>query len=179
MSPILDIPSGASLSGASQLSLKGFKSFVRHNPLSDRFTVIGFHSIEFWCSDATNTYKRFQHGLGMSLVNKSDQSTGNTMFASYVLKSNDLVFTFTAPYSRVAWQNGMGPTGKVPLPHYDQQEAHDFIATHGLAVRAVGEHGPTSILRSDSGVVLGVLQAAACCLSASSSSFRYICSGCR
>lgn len=138
----LDIPSGASQSDGSQLSLKGFKSFVRHNPLSDRFKVLGFHSIEFWCSDATNTYKRFQHGLGLSLVSKSDQSTGNTLFASYVLKSNDLVFTFTAPYSRVAWKNGMGTAGKVPLPHYDQQQAHGFIATHGLAVRAVGEYGP-------------------------------------
>ncbi|KAJ9522677.1 hypothetical protein QJQ45_019757, partial [Haematococcus lacustris] len=47
---------------------------------------------------------RFQHGLGMTLVAKSDQSTGNSTFASYVLRSNDLVFTFTAPYSRWAVQ---------------------------------------------------------------------------
>jgi 4-hydroxyphenylpyruvate dioxygenase len=36
----------------------------------------------------------------MSLIAKSDQSTGNSTFASYVLQSNDLVFTFTAPYSK-------------------------------------------------------------------------------
>ena len=134
----------SALSGLSQMSLGtrdslgGFRSFVRKNPLSDRFKVHGFHSIEFWCSDATNTWKRFQHGLGMTLVAKSDQSTGNTSFASYVLQSNDVIFTFTAPYSRVAWQHG-GQAAKVPLPHFKQQEAHDFIMSHGLAVRAVGE----------------------------------------
>ncbi|KAJ9522564.1 hypothetical protein QJQ45_008333, partial [Haematococcus lacustris] len=103
---------------------------------SDRFAVHRFHHIEFWCSDATNTYKRFQHGLGMTLVAKSDQSTGNSTFASYVLRSNDLVFTFTAPYSRqVAGNSGVGC---VPLPHYDAAGAHEFVTKHGLAVRAVG-----------------------------------------
>ncbi len=43
---------------------------------------------------------RFQHGLGMTLVAKTDQSTGNSTFASYVLQSNELVFTFTAPYAK-------------------------------------------------------------------------------
>lgn len=36
----------------------------------------------------------------MTLVARSDQSTGNSAFASYVLRSNELVFTFTAPYSK-------------------------------------------------------------------------------
>ena len=35
--------------------------------------------------------RSFGWGIGMQLVAKSDQSTGNTAFASYVLKSNDLV----------------------------------------------------------------------------------------
>lgn len=34
---------------------------------------------------------RFGWGLGMQLVAKSDLSTGNSTFASCVLKSNDLV----------------------------------------------------------------------------------------
>ncbi len=34
---------------------------------------------------------RFGWGLGMQLVAKSDLSTGNSTFASYALKSNDLV----------------------------------------------------------------------------------------
>lgn len=148
-------------------ALRGAKTFVRENTRSDRFHVHGFHSIEFWCSDATNVHKRyaewtqhacsdtptclqhvcgcdhpdplrrFQLGLGMSLVAKSDLSTVNSMYASYVLKSNDLVFVFTAPYSRTAWRNS--PPSEHPLPYYDQQKAHDFVACHGLAVRAVGE----------------------------------------
>lgn len=44
------------------------------------------------------SYFRFGWGLGMQLVGKSDLSTGNTTFASYVLKSNDLVRAATIPY---------------------------------------------------------------------------------
>ncbi len=82
--------------------------------------------------------RRFQHGLGMTLVEKSDLSTGNTMFASYVLKSNDIVFVFTAPYSRVAWKHA-GQASQTPVPFYDQDQAHEFISCHGMAVRSVGE----------------------------------------
>lgn len=34
---------------------------------------------------------RFSWGLGMTVVAKSDLSTGNSLFASYVLQSHDLV----------------------------------------------------------------------------------------
>ncbi|KIY94741.1 hypothetical protein MNEG_13223, partial [Monoraphidium neglectum] len=40
------------------LKLVGYDKFKRHNPKSDRFKVHRFHHIEFWCADATNTYKR-------------------------------------------------------------------------------------------------------------------------
>lgn len=72
----------------------------------------------------------------MTLVAKSDQSTGNSLYASYVIRSNDLVFAFTAPYSRKA--AAVAPSTNVPLPGYSQQVAFDFVAAHGLAVRAVG-----------------------------------------
>ena len=36
----------------------------------------------------------------MTAVAKSDQSTGNSAFASYALQSGELVFAITAPYSR-------------------------------------------------------------------------------
>jgi 4-hydroxyphenylpyruvate dioxygenase len=152
-------------------------SFKRINPKTDRFVVHRFHSIEFWCNDATNTYKRFQHALGMSLVAKSgetplllfsphiltghrcfflsDQSTGNTTFASYCLRSNDLVFTFTAPYSRAASKNG--PTTVSPLPHYDQEAAHAFVSSHGLAVRAVSLSVQDAHLAFHTSVVNGAI----------------------
>ena len=74
-------------------------------------------------------------GLGMPLVAKADQSTGSAASASYVCQSNELVFAFTAPYSRK-----MAVAANTPpvIPGYNVQAAHDFIATHGLAVRAVG-----------------------------------------
>lgn len=85
----------------------------------------------------------------MTLVAKSDHSVGNAVFASYVLQSNDLVFAFTAPYSlkaaasaAAAARSSSGSKGAtasaVPLPHYDSQQACDFVTSHGLAVRAVG-----------------------------------------
>lgn len=42
--------------------LVGAQQFVRHNPHSDKFNVQRFHSVEFWCADATNTYKRWVRG---------------------------------------------------------------------------------------------------------------------
>jgi 4-hydroxyphenylpyruvate dioxygenase len=46
--------------GAARMPLKlvGYSNFKRHNPMSDRFKVYDFHSVEFWCSDATSTSKR-------------------------------------------------------------------------------------------------------------------------
>ncbi|MEW5303742.1 MAG: hypothetical protein WDW36_006402 [Sanguina aurantia] len=115
-------------------AMAGFDAFRRHNPKSDLFNVQRFHHVEFWTSDATNISKRFQHGLGMPLVAKSDQGTGNALYASYVLRSNQLVFAFTAPYSKKA----ATATPSTPFQHYSTDAAYSFINSHGLAVRAVG-----------------------------------------
>jgi 4-hydroxyphenylpyruvate dioxygenase len=124
-----------------------FPSVRRHNPRSDRFPVRRFHHVEFWTADATTAARRFAAGLGMTLVAKSDQSTGNPTFASYALRSGELVLAFTAPYSRravalaaeAASKTGSAPAAapRVPLPSYSQQDALDFVAAHGLAVRAL------------------------------------------
>jgi hypothetical protein len=78
---------------------------------------------------------RFSWGLGMPMVAKSDLSTQNSTFASYVLQSGELTFALTAPYSRARRREGSTP----PLPWYDQDAAYDFLNRHGLAVRAIGE----------------------------------------
>lgn len=77
---------------------------------------------------------RFSWGLGMPMVAKSDLSTQNSTFASYVLQSGELTFALTAPYSRARRREGSTP----PLPWYDQDVAYDFLNRHGLAVRAIG-----------------------------------------
>ena len=77
---------------------------------------------------------RFGYGLGMTLAAKSDQGTGNHHFASYALRSNDLLFAFTAPYGAAADKAASRP----PLPWYDPDRAFDFFKRHGLAVRALG-----------------------------------------
>eukprot|EP00878_Enallax_costatus_P016232 GHUV01017025.1.p1 GENE.GHUV01017025.1~~GHUV01017025.1.p1 ORF type:complete len:376 (+),score=123.06 GHUV01017025.1:262-1389(+) len=118
------------------VELVGYGNFKRHNPRSDKFGINKFHHIEFWCADATNTFKRFQHGLGMTLVAKSDHSTGNSKYCSYVLQSNDLIFTFTAPYSRKCYVES--ESSVEPLPDFDQQQAFEFVCTHGFAARAIG-----------------------------------------
>ncbi|CAI5537320.1 unnamed protein product, partial [Closterium sp. Naga37s-1] len=123
--------------------LVGFSNFKRHNPKTDRFEVLDFHHIEFWCGDATSTSGRFSWGLGMPLVAKSDLTTGNPTYCSYALKSNDLVFVFSAPYGDHA--AGTTPaaaaaaaTNGAPMPWFERQQATEFFARHGLAVRAVG-----------------------------------------
>lgn len=73
----------------------------------------------------------------MPLVAKSDQSTGNSAFASYVLKSNELTFIFTAPYSRKLTLT----EGDLAVPSYNHDSIYHFINSHGLAVRAVGRLG--------------------------------------
>lgn len=113
--------------------LVGFANFQRHNPESDLFTTHGFHHVEFWCPDAMNAHKRFQFGLGMKLVARSDQSTGNKLFASYVVQSHDLVFGFTSPQPQFLAEKHVG--GDLG---FDEEACREFVAQQGLGVRALG-----------------------------------------
>nr|DAD43730.1 TPA_asm: hypothetical protein HUJ06_001960 [Nelumbo nucifera] len=120
--------------GAPGFKLVGYANFVRHNLKSDRFHVKRFHHIEFWCTDATNSARRFSWGLGMPIVAKSDLSTGNLVHASYLLRSGDLDFLFTAPYSPSITGN---LTNTASIPTFNHSAARSFSASHGLAVRAI------------------------------------------
>uniref|UniRef100_K3WDR9 4-hydroxyphenylpyruvate dioxygenase n=1 Tax=Globisporangium ultimum (strain ATCC 200006 / CBS 805.95 / DAOM BR144) TaxID=431595 RepID=K3WDR9_GLOUD len=122
-------------SPSKKVKLVGYKNFVRHNPMSDKFDVQKFHHVEFYCGDATNTFKRFQWGLGLNYIGKSDQSTGNHEAASYVVQSGDVKLVFTAPY---ALETEKAADSKSPLPGFDMKFAHEFTQKHGLAVRALG-----------------------------------------
>ncbi len=70
----------------------------------------------------------------MRMVAKSDLSTGNKYYASYVLQSNELILAFTAPYKNTAEDR---IDSNVPMASFNQDESHQFIEKHGLAVRAV------------------------------------------
>ena len=103
----------------------------------------------------SQTSCRFGNGLGMHVVAKSDLSTANSTYASYVLRSHEMVslqcsadgcaapadtsceqvFAFTAPYSRTMPQAGG------PVSWYDRQKGYEFAVSHGLGVRAVGASG--------------------------------------
>ncbi|KAH6780980.1 4-hydroxyphenylpyruvate dioxygenase [Perilla frutescens var. hirtella] len=115
-----------------EFKLVGYKNFVRANPNSDRFPVHRFHHVEFWCGDATNTARRFSWGLGMPLVAKSDLSTGNSAHASYLLRSGELSFLFTAPYSP-----SLADPSSAAIPTFSFSAHRAFTSSHGLAVRAV------------------------------------------
>ncbi|OMO95669.1 4-hydroxyphenylpyruvate dioxygenase [Corchorus capsularis] len=112
----------------------GFNNIVEFsNPMSDRFKIKRFHHVEFWCSDATNVSRRFSWALGMQLAAKSDLSTGNMAHASYLIRSGDCNFLFTAPYSP-----SISPTAATAsIPTFDHATCRAFIASHGLAPRAV------------------------------------------
>ncbi|XP_030462851.2 4-hydroxyphenylpyruvate dioxygenase-like [Syzygium oleosum] len=118
--------------------LVGDSNFVRSNPRSDRFPVRRFHHVEFWCTDATNASRRFSWGLGMPVVAKSDLSTGNATHASYLCRSGDLCFLFTAPYSpSISASGGLGPPSMTSLPTFSYSACVAFAAKHGLAIRAI------------------------------------------
>lgn len=92
-----------------------------------------FHHIEFYCADATTSYKRFLYGLGMNLVAKSDLTTGNKTYASYAVQSNELIFVFTSSYNNQLNTEEL----KMPHPGFKAEVANKFVLDHGLAVRAV------------------------------------------
>jgi 4-hydroxyphenylpyruvate dioxygenase len=87
--------------------LVGYKNFKPSNPRSDKFGIHRFHSIEFWCQDAKTSASRFAIALGMKKVAKIDQmsagkgsgssSRSSRKMTSYVLRTNELVFCFSAP----------------------------------------------------------------------------------
>ncbi|XVF81691.1 hypothetical protein PTKIN_Ptkin15bG0175700 [Pterospermum kingtungense] len=121
-----------------EFKLVGFSNFVRTNPKSDCFIVKRFHHIEFWCTDATNAARRFSWGLGMRFVAKSDLSTGNLTHASCLLRSGDLNFLFTAPYSpSIAQSQNLSPQSTASIPTFDHGVCRSFSSSHGLAVRAI------------------------------------------
>jgi 4-hydroxyphenylpyruvate dioxygenase len=128
--------------------LVGFEKFVRHNPKSDRFEMHDFHHVEFICGDAQNVSKRFAIAMGMQQIAKSDQTTGNHHYASYVMRTNNITFVFSAPYSREIDRVGVccsfAPSltplqskSKPVLPHFNVTVAHEFFVKHGLAANAV------------------------------------------
>ncbi|URE22499.1 4-hydroxyphenylpyruvate dioxygenase [Musa troglodytarum] len=118
--------------------LVGFTRFVRTNPRSDRFPVLRFHHVEFWAADATNSAGRFSFGLGMPLAARSDLSTGNPFFASYLLRSASLRFLFSAPYGGPAAADAAANSATPsPIPSFDADRARRFSVDHGLAVRAI------------------------------------------
>jgi len=104
----------------------------------DKFVSRHFHHIEFYAGDATSTYRRFMHALGLELVSKSDFSTGNSYFNSYLLQSGQVNMLFTAPYDPERELIADGEAGKVPFPHYNPGHAAQFFIKHGLSVRAIG-----------------------------------------
>ena len=109
----------------------------------DRFHVMDFHHVEFWCADAASAAGRFSFALGVPLAAQSDLTTGNTAHASRLLRSRSgpLALLFTAPYAR---HIGAGPDADATsasspvVPSFSADAARRFAADYGgLAVRAV------------------------------------------
>ncbi|XP_066392183.1 4-hydroxyphenylpyruvate dioxygenase-like [Miscanthus floridulus] len=112
---------------------------------TDRFHVIDFHHVEFWCADAASAAGRFSFALGVPLAAHSDLTTGNTAHASHLLRSRSgpLAFLFTAPYARhISADDDAGATAAASnsspvVPSFSADAARRFAADYGLAVRAV------------------------------------------
>lgn len=119
----------------------GYTGAPRVNPMTDKFASSGFHHMEFYCGNASSVVKRFRKGLGMRMVAKSDRTTANMRYSSYVLQSNDLRLIFTSPShpaSSAIFEADASKKVCVPHPQFNIAAAHAFTIAHGLAVRAVG-----------------------------------------
>ena len=91
----------------------------------------------------------------MPLVARADLTTGCGACASYVTRSKQLVFAFTAPLGAP-----LKPTDPpCPYPGYDREEAAAFIAAHGTAVRAVGVGVEDARVAFDAAVAGGAIAA--------------------
>lgn len=113
-----------------------FPNFIRANPKSDFFSIKGFHHAEFWCGDATNVANRFSWALGVPISAKSDLSTGNSVHASYLLRSGDMKLLFTAPYSP-SISKSTSSSSSATIPTFSVADHRAFTSSHGLAVRAL------------------------------------------
>lgn len=118
------------------------------NVYTDLFECESFHHVEFYCFDAKTTYKRFLLGLGMNLIAKSDLSTGNDVYSSYVLQSGDIRMIFTSP-NLVTESNTkkesittLSPSllnrKDIPFSDFNTTASVDFVLRHGLGVRTIG-----------------------------------------
>ncbi|EOX93126.1 Phytoene desaturation 1, putative [Theobroma cacao] len=65
-------------------------------------------------------------------------STGNMAQASYLIRSGECNFLFTAPYSlSIAQAENLSPTATASIPTFDHAICRAFVASHGLAPRAI------------------------------------------
>jgi len=104
------------------------------NPKSDLFESIKFDHLEWTAGDASTAMKVLKHGLGMELIAESRNETGNQLYASYVLQTNQVKYVVTAPY------NGAYPhsNSKPPNPKFDVERHKKFFERHGTGVSALG-----------------------------------------
>lgn len=123
------------------------------------------------CCAVQNVSRRFGWGLGMTQVAKSDHSTQNHVYASYVMRSQQMVFVFTAPYGDTALGGvaandnatpangdahttdnhgaphpGFNPVRPSALPWHDVLETHarwryDHVLTPLLSLNFLGRSG--------------------------------------
>ncbi|CAM0946640.1 unnamed protein product [Alopecurus aequalis] len=138
MPPTTATATGAAAAAAvtPEHAARRFPRVVRVNPRSDRFPVLSFHHVEFWCADAASAAGRFSFALGAPLAARSDLSTGNSSHASHLLRSGALAFLFTAPYAPPP-QDAADAAATASIPSFSADAARKFSAAHGLAVRSV------------------------------------------
>ena len=102
--------------------------------MSDKINALSFHHLEFFCGEALNVSKRFMASMGMELAAKSDLSTGNDIFTSYVMQTGSVKMVFTAPYNNT----DKSPEETSPFPGFNAKTAGEFFIKHGFAARAIG-----------------------------------------
>eukprot|EP01127_Copromyxa_protea_P002731 TRINITY_DN12694_c0_g1_i1.p1 TRINITY_DN12694_c0_g1~~TRINITY_DN12694_c0_g1_i1.p1 ORF type:complete len:415 (-),score=120.90 TRINITY_DN12694_c0_g1_i1:87-1331(-) len=100
---------------------------------TDRFEILGFHHLEYYCTDAKTVSKALRLGLGMNIVAQTGHETGNHQYAGYVLKSREVVWSVVSPYL----SETPHPVQKFPHPSWDGQKVGNWVLKHGTGVAVI------------------------------------------
>lgn len=92
-----------------------------HTSQKDPVDLKGIHHLEFWVGNAKQAAFFYRKAFGFSLTAYSGLETGNTEFASYVLKQGEITFVLSTPYDK-------------------NNEISRHIEAHGDGVRDIAFH---------------------------------------
>lgn len=106
---------------------------LNEQPRSDRFEIIGFHHLEFYCTDAKSVMKAIRVGFGMDLLAQTGHETGNHQYSGYVVKTGEVLWSIVSPYLTETPH----PVQEHPHPNWNGRKVGEWVLKHGTGVAVI------------------------------------------